>query len=174
MTVDPLVRQTLSTYGYAANDPLNKTDPSGKFWGIAAAVVGAVAGEAIVPFVAAVAVVVVVVVVVNDRINDYRNSGGSSGGGDSYEDSTVNNYIPPPKSLPAFPDAKPVTGKTPVKGGGGTRKRWKDKKGCIYGWDSQHGAVEKYDKSGKKHLGEFDPITGAQNKPGDKKRKVEK
>ncbi|MEK8072401.1 colicin E3/pyocin S6 family cytotoxin [Rhodococcoides navarretei] len=41
------------------------------------------------------------------------------------------------------------------------RKRWVDDKGNIYEWDYQHGAVEKYSKSGK-HLGEYDPNTGAQ------------
>ncbi|MGW2961624.1 colicin E3/pyocin S6 family cytotoxin [Streptomyces sp. NPDC001220] len=43
--------------------------------------------------------------------------------------------------------------------------------GEIYEWDSQHGAVEKYNKRGK-HLGEFDPDTGAQTKPADGTRKV--
>ncbi|NLS19065.1 hypothetical protein HGP16_21230 [Rhizobium sp. P40RR-XXII] len=28
-----------------------------------------------------------------------------------------------------------------------------------------HGALEKYDKTGKKHLGEYDPKTGKQTKP---------
>jgi len=41
------------------------------------------------------------------------------------------------------------------------RKRWKDSEGNIYEWDSQHGAVEKYNSRGV-HLGEFDPNTGAQ------------
>ncbi|WP_256989347.1 colicin E3/pyocin S6 family cytotoxin [Rhodococcus sp. 05-2254-6] len=40
----------------------------------------------------------------------------------------------------------------------------------MYEWDSQHGAVEKYSKNGK-HLGEFDPNTGAQTKPPDPTRK---
>jgi hypothetical protein len=51
-----------------------------------------------------------------------------------------------------------VRPKTPVKGGGGLRKRWKDAEGNIYEWDSQHGRLEKYDKRGR-HLGEFDPDT---------------
>ena len=41
-------------------------------------------------------------------------------------------------------------------------------------WDSRHGTVEQYDKTGKKHLGEFDPNTGEQVKPPNKKRSVEK
>ena len=36
----------------------------------------------------------------------------------------------------------------------------------------QHGTVEN-NKSGK-HLGEFDPITGAQTKPADKTRSIER
>ncbi|WP_241430741.1 colicin E3/pyocin S6 family cytotoxin [Tatumella saanichensis] len=76
--------------------------------------------------------------------------------------------------LPAFPDAKTAKKRTSVKGGGSLRSRWKDPKGCIYEWDSQHGTVEIYDRSGHNHLGEFDPITGEQTKPADPTRKVEK
>ncbi|MFF0082257.1 colicin E3/pyocin S6 family cytotoxin [Streptomyces canus] len=81
--------------------------------------------------------------------------------------------VPAPKGgLPGFPKAGPARAKTPVQGGGGLRKRWKDpKSGEIYEWDSQHGAVEKYNKRGK-HLGEYDPNTGAQTKPADPTRKV--
>jgi len=74
-------------------------------------------------------------------------------------------YHRPPLTLPAFPDALPVKSKSNVQGGGGKRSRWKDRKGTIYEWDSQHGAVEMYDKQGK-HLGEFNPETGIQTKPG--------
>lgn len=81
-------------------------------------------------------------------------------------------YFPAPKGLSAFPDAQIAKRKTPVKGGGGLRKRWKTRDGTIYEWDSQHGAVEKYNKQGK-HLGEFNPETGEQNKPIDNTRKVE-
>ena len=83
-------------------------------------------------------------------------------------------YIPPPKELPAFPDAKKADGKTPIRGGGGYRKRWKEQRGKkrIIEWDSQHGKVEVYNKRGK-HLGEFDPETGEQTKPADKSRRVE-
>ncbi|HBR5143502.1 TPA: S-type pyocin domain-containing protein, partial [Klebsiella pneumoniae] len=76
--------------------------------------------------------------------------------------------------LPAFPDAKTAKKRTPVKSGGSLRSRWKDSKGRIYEWDSQHGTVEIYDRSGRNHLGEFDPITGEQTKPADPTRKVEK
>lgn len=76
--------------------------------------------------------------------------------------------------LPAFPEAKTAKKRTPVKGGGSLRSRWKDSKGRIYEWDSQHGTVEIYDRSGRNHLGEFDPITGEQTKPADPTRKVEK
>ncbi|WCO74934.1 colicin E3/pyocin S6 family cytotoxin [Enterobacter hormaechei] len=44
----------------------------------------------------------------------------------------------------------------------------------MYEWDSQHGTVEVYDRSGRNHLGEFDPTTGKQTKPADPTRKVEK
>jgi RHS repeat-associated protein len=80
-------------------------------------------------------------------------------------------YKSPPKDLDAYPDARKAKSKTPRKGGG-LRKRWKDPKGKIYEWDSQHGTVEVYDKNGK-HIGEFDPKTGKQTKPANKKRKVE-
>jgi len=80
--------------------------------------------------------------------------------------------VPAPRSLKAFPKAVRARPKTPVQGGGGLRPRWKDPKGAIYEWDSQHGAVEKYTSNGK-HLGEFDPETGSQTKPADPTRKVE-
>lgn len=78
-------------------------------------------------------------------------------------------YLPPPsdRKLKGFPDAKEIKKK-------GGRTRWKDSKRKIYEWDSQHGKVEVYDKTGKKHLGEFDPDTGEQTKPADKSRKTEK
>ncbi|MDY0810706.1 colicin E3/pyocin S6 family cytotoxin [Kitasatospora purpeofusca] len=174
LSVDPDVKQTNSTYGYAYNNPLNKIDPSGK-WGFLAVLGGVAAGlslpEVAVAVVVAVAVTVAVYYVasaINDRINQVSSMV------DSYNSTnSTAAYVPPPANLPAFPDAKLVPRKTPVKNGGGLRKRWKDKDGCIYEWDSQHGAVEKYDKKGK-HLGEYDPDTGEQTKPADKKRKVEK
>ena len=76
--------------------------------------------------------------------------------------------------LPAFPDAKVAKKRTSVKGGGSLRSRWKDPKGRIYEWDAQHGTVEIYDRSGRNHLGVFDPVTGEQTKPADPTRKVEK
>jgi len=81
-------------------------------------------------------------------------------------------YFPAPKKIEGIPDLTPAKPKTPVQGGGGLRRRWKDKKGNIFEWDSQHGRVEKYNKRGK-HLGEFDPASGKQTKPADKTRKVE-
>ncbi|PSL00642.1 putative cytotoxic protein [Murinocardiopsis flavida] len=80
-------------------------------------------------------------------------------------------YTPPPKDLSGFPGAKPAKPKTSVQGGGGKRKRWKDEKGNIYEWDSQHGTVEKYNKRGK-HQGEYD-TDGNQTKPANKDRSVE-
>lgn len=73
-------------------------------------------------------------------------------------------YHPAPKGLTAFPDARQAKRKSSVQGGGGKRHRWVDSSGKIYEWDTQHGAVEIYDKQGK-HLGEFNPETGVQTKP---------
>ena len=73
-------------------------------------------------------------------------------------------YHPAPSDgLAAFPDAVSTRSKSSIQGGGKKRARWKDSKGRIYEWDSQHGAVEMYDKQGK-HLGEFDATTGEQTK----------
>ncbi|MBP7825185.1 MAG: Colicin-E3 [Verrucomicrobia bacterium ADurb.Bin118] len=80
--------------------------------------------------------------------------------------------IPAPKIPRGFPNLSRAKPKTSVQGGGGLRKRWKDKKGNIYEWDYQHGTVEKYNKRGK-HLGEFDGNTGAQLKPADSTKCVE-
>jgi len=74
--------------------------------------------------------------------------------------------------LQAFPDAKQARPKTAVQGGGGLRRRWIDGRGNIFEWDSRHGAVEMYDKTGR-HLGEFDPNTGAQLKPSNPSYRVE-
>jgi len=81
-------------------------------------------------------------------------------------------YVPPPRSLTAFPNATRERGKTPVQGGGHLRRRWRDDQGNIYEWDYQHGTVEKFNKRGK-HLGEFHPETGQQTKPADPGKKVE-
>jgi len=81
-------------------------------------------------------------------------------------------YQPPPGDLAGFPGTNKVKRKTPVQGKGSLRRRWKDADGIIYEWDSQHGAVEKYDKRGA-HLGEYDPDTGEQTKPADPGRSVE-
>ncbi|MEZ2126793.1 colicin E3/pyocin S6 family cytotoxin [Sinorhizobium sp. CB9] len=69
-------------------------------------------------------------------------------------------YFPPPKTG----EITGIPGLRPVKALGG-RARWVDSKGQIYEWDKQHGTLEKYDKTGKKHLGEYDPKTGKQTKP---------
>lgn len=82
-------------------------------------------------------------------------------------------YHQAPKGLLAFPDATRVRVKSGVQGGGKKRTRWKDRKGRIYEWDSQHGAVEMYDRQGN-HLGEYNPETGEQTKPAKPGRKIEK
>jgi len=76
----------------------------------------------------------------------------------------IQGYIPPPKELKAFPNAKRVRSKS-------QRARWEDDD-YIYEWDSQHGRVEKYNKRGK-HLGEFDPDTGKETKPPKPGREIE-
>lgn len=78
-----------------------------------------------------------------------------------------NSHHIPPDKLPAYPDAEI----TPRRG---QRKRWKDSKGKIYEWDYKKGEVEIYDKSGKNHEGGFDPNTGKQRSPRDKRKKAEK
>lgn len=77
-----------------------------------------------------------------------------------------------PRELEAFPDIKTTKRKTPVQGGGGLRRRWKDSKGKIYEFDRQEDTVEIYNKRGK-HLGEFDHRTGEQLKPANPSRRVE-
>ncbi|WP_339539735.1 S-type pyocin domain-containing protein [Pseudomonas sp. RA_15y_Pfl2_54] len=74
-------------------------------------------------------------------------------------------YYDHPKTLPAFPDAVRVKSKSSVKGGGKRRARWVDRKGRIYEWDYKSNAVEKYDKLGTTHLGEFNHLTGEQTGP---------
>ena len=82
-------------------------------------------------------------------------------------------YHKPPDLLAGFPDATRVRPKSSVQGGGQKRRRWADRKGRIYEWDFQHGAVEIYDKQGK-HLGEFDADTGEQRKPAKNGRTTQK
>ncbi len=78
---------------------------------------------------------------------------------------------PPPRDLPAFPNARRVKPKTPVRGGGGLRRRWRDINDDILEWDSLHGTIERYDSLGR-HLGEYDPNTGAQLSPQNPKYRV--
>ena len=85
----------------------------------------------------------------------------------------VGRPVPPPDTLPAFPDAVKAPRRSPVRGGGGLRRRWVGEDGRIYEWDSRHGAVEVYNKTGKRHLGEYDPDTGKQLKPPDPTRTTE-
>ena len=71
-------------------------------------------------------------------------------------------HILPPKDIRGFEQ---------IRAKGSTRKRWRDKSGFIWEWDSQHGRLEKYDKRGN-HLGEFD-LEFNQTKVADPKRKIE-
>ena len=79
--------------------------------------------------------------------------------------------VPAPARLVAFPLARRVRGKTP-RPGGGIRQRWKSPQGTIYEWDYLHGCVEVYDRLGR-HIGEFDPMTGARTKPANPDYRVE-
>jgi RHS repeat-associated protein len=69
-------------------------------------------------------------------------------------------------------DLKGFPGATKVKPKAG-RPRWHLPNGDIAEWDSQHGEVEVYDKTGKKHKGAYDPKSGEKKKDGDPKRKTE-
>ncbi|MDP8084269.1 hemagglutinin repeat-containing protein, partial [Pasteurella atlantica] len=90
------------------------------------------------------------------------------------EKSNDEKYFTKPKTeeITGFENLVKARRKTLLQGGAGKRARWKDQDGNIYEWDSQHGALEKYNKRGK-HLGEFDYKTGKQLKSADKKRRVE-
>lgn len=79
-------------------------------------------------------------------------------------------YVPPPADLSAYPGASRAKPKTSM-GDGQKRKRWVDDD-RIYEWDYQHGTVEIYDKRGK-HLGEYDPNTGAKVADADNSRSIE-
>ncbi|MFP0196314.1 S-type pyocin domain-containing protein [Pseudomonas sp. PHC1] len=83
-------------------------------------------------------------------------------------------YYGHPKTLPAFPDAVRVKSKSSVQGGGKRRARWVDRKGRIYEWDYKSNAVEKYDKLGTTHLGEFNHLTGEQTGPAEPDRRTTK
>ncbi|MBV4459929.1 S-type pyocin domain-containing protein [Pseudomonas sp. COR58] len=83
-------------------------------------------------------------------------------------------YYGHPKTLPAFPDAIRVKSKSSVRGGGKRRARWVDRKGRIYEWDYKSNAVEKYDKLGTTHLGEFNHLTGEQIGPAEPDRRTTK
>jgi hypothetical protein len=65
-------------------------------------------------------------------------------------------YEPAPRQGPPVPGATKARPKTPVRGGGGLRPRWKDEDGKIYEWDGQEKEWEVYDKTGNKHLGSID------------------
>ncbi len=68
-----------------------------------------------------------------------------------------------PKSLPGFPTAgKRQFNKEK------DRYRWKLPDGRILEWDKRHGELEMYDRSGKNHLGGWDPETGEMRSKVDK------
>ena len=75
-------------------------------------------------------------------------------------------YIPAPKELPGFPGAEKLQNKK------GKRPAWNLPNGDLGEWDSQHGEVEVYDKTGKKHKGAYNPETGEKEKEPVKGRKA--
>ncbi len=87
----------------------------------------------------------------------YFNSDGDKYTNPSEKIVNESGYIPPPKSLPGFPEAS----KTKPVGG---RPRWINSDGDILEWDRQHGDVERYNKQGNKHKGSYDPETGKKTK----------
>ena len=76
-------------------------------------------------------------------------------------------YKPAPRDLPGFPGAVRVKPKA-------VRARWRLPNGDIAEWDSQHGEVEVYDKTGKNHKGAYDPDNGKKVKPEKKGRNTKK
>jgi len=83
----------------------------------------------------------------------------------------IGKYNPPPKTLPAFKNAKLAPKRKTTSAASGKRKRWIDDDGKIIEWDALHAEVEVYNKRGK-HLGEFDPETGVQTKPANSSYKI--
>lgn len=77
----------------------------------------------------------------------------------------IDEYVAPPRDLKGFP------GSVREKRKGG-RTRWRLPNGDIAEWDSQHGEVEVYDKTGKKHKGALNPETGEKKKEPEKGRKT--
>jgi Cytotoxic len=43
----------------------------------------------------------------------------------------------------------------------------------MYEWDKRHGTVEVYDRTGKRHCGEFDPVSGKRVGLADPGRRIE-
>ena len=92
---------------------------------------------------------------------------------DADHDRAVLEYVHPPADdiLRGFPDARRTKAKTPFPGG--KRRRWKDDEGNLYEWDYRHGRIERFNRRGDKHLGDFDPHTGERLGDPDPSRRVE-
>lgn len=108
----------------------------------------------------------------NDQSQQENNPDANDDGGDKgkkKDQKAQQNYYPAPKTLPGFPDAG--KGKYNPKS---DRKRWVLPDGSILEWDYQHGRVEKYDKTGRNHQGEYDPNTGEITKDPDPSRSTPK
>lgn len=158
--------QRQNAYAYSLNNPYKYKDPDGKFAiALGAGMCAAGGCEALAGAFVGIASALGLYVAY-DEMNE--------GEGDNMPgpQSRRGKYQPPPNDIEGIPGLERAKPKTPVQGGGGLRKRWKDKKGNIYEWDSETGALEKYNKKGK-HLGEYDPKSGKQTKPPKKGREVE-
>ena len=158
----------LHVYHYAGNNPVKLVDPNGRFtipWPIVIKVV---------EWVATIILAVLTTKAINDTKEFIEQSPPSfNSRNDNWElDEYISEFNPPPRDLPGIPGTIHARPKTPVQGGGGLRRRWKDGDGNIYEWDYQHGEVEKYNPRGR-HMGAYDPNTGEQTKPADPNREVE-
>jgi RHS repeat-associated protein len=186
---DPLVASTREPYAYVQGSPLNKTDPLGlfEFGGLAAALeqIGAGVGEVGADVgglaIGIAALPATALAVTGTILFNTVTAGGDLTDADyqrvysaitACHASNPWGYVPPPSVLPAFKGTRWATPKTPFPGG--LRRRWKDQDGNIYEWDYQHGRVEKYDRTGRRHFGDFDPNTGEQIGRADPTRTVER
>lgn len=81
-------------------------------------------------------------------------------------------YVPAATSLPGFPDAYKVRGKTPYSKDK-VRARWETSDDKILEWDYQHGNIEMYNKQGN-HVGAYNHETGEKVEDAIKGRNIKK
>ncbi|MCM2263855.1 MAG: colicin E3/pyocin S6 family cytotoxin [Desulfuromonadales bacterium] len=153
-----------NVYAYSLNNPYKYVDKDGEFAQLALLPIVEWGLPALISLLS--------VKAANDTYRAFNESNGTKNKDLPASKTNIGKDQPPPKEIEGIPDLSPTKPKTPVQGGGGLRKRWKDNDGNIYEWDRQHGTLEKYNKKGK-HLGEYNPKTGEQTKKPNKSRKVE-